>query len=205
MQPEVTVITPTYRANEEELRRCLGSLRAQTNSAWQQVVCSDGDREEMPSRVVAEQEDPRLCYTNTGEAPRDYGPGVRNDILHRELCNTEFVCFLDDDNVLMPTYLEKMVGAIRVQGADFAICQCLHFGPLRQDIWGKPPAVLTGVPPKLFYIDTIQVVAKTAVMREIGFHQDKENRGYYGDGRTYEELGKRFRYAVVPEILALHL
>lgn len=179
----------------------MGSVRAQTFGGWRHVVCSDGVEEGVPRRLCSG--DDRVEYRVSREAHRDYGPGVRNEVL--ATVDTEYVCFLDDDNVIMPAYLERMVGAIEAHGAQFAVCACLHYGPLREDIHGPGlPKVLSGVPPRLYYVDTIQVVARSEAVVEVGFARDAENDGYYGDGITYEEMGRRFPYAVVPEVLAVH-
>ncbi|RLI47763.1 hypothetical protein DRO61_07475 [Candidatus Bathyarchaeota archaeon] len=104
----ITVVTPTYKRPKDIIERAVGSLRAQTYTKWNQVICSDGMAEEIPKKIAeAEENRHRVRYTNSSKSYNDYGPGVRAEVL--ETVNTEYVCFLDDDNILMPTYLEKMI------------------------------------------------------------------------------------------------
>ena len=205
MDKTVTIITPTYHREEKILQRCLGSVRVQSYLDWTQIVCSDGEPEEIPSRLVASS--PVYCrvkYQITHKAYRNYGYRVRNEVLQD--VNTEYVCFLDDDNLILPTYLLKMVQAIEsMPKAEWAVCSCLHYGPLREDLHGKPPIVLSGIPPKLFYIDISQVVVRTKIFKELGgFTVGSTDRDYCGDGRTFEKLAEKYSYAVVPEVLTIH-
>lgn len=94
-----------------------------------------------------------------------------------------------------------MIGALDADpAAGFAICQILHCGPLLPS-FGPPPVVLTGVPPVTNNIDTLQVVARTAAMRECGWVL----AGYGSDGATFERLAKAHRWVAVDEVLAAHL
>ena len=197
---EVTIITPTYHRSVDTVKRCIDCVRAQTLCDWEHVICSDGEFEGAISALVDAQDDVRLSYQNTPDREDgDYGNRVRASVLQQAA--GRYVVFFDDDNIILPTFLEKMIGAIRREEADFAICQCMHFGPL-QPFLGKPPVVLTGIPPRLYYIDTLQVVAKTQVMQDIGWQKE---HGYFTDGNVYQEMAEKYKYVEVPEVLALHL
>ena len=193
----ITIVTPTYKRDKDTIERAVGSCRAQTYRDWNQIICSDGNYEEIPDHIA--REDNRVKYLFTGKRYNDYGPGVRSEVLNQ--VESQYVCFLDDDNILMPTYLEKMINAIKQNNVDFAICHCLHYGPLPPG-FGKAPQIVTGIPPVLYNIDTIQVLCKTKIIKEIGW---QTQAGYYADGATYELLGKNYKYIEVPEVLALHL
>jgi glycosyltransferase involved in cell wall biosynthesis len=187
----ITVITPTYKRPKEIIERAVGSLRTQTYKDWIQIICSDGIKEEIPEQI-AKENNGKVIYTWTQKSYNDYGPGVRSEMLNN--VESEYVCFFDDDNILMPTYLEKMINAIEENDVDFAICHCLHYGPLPQH-FGKPPAIVTGIPPKLQNIDTIQIVCKTKIIQETGWQMQL----------TYQLLGQKYKYVEVPEVLALHM
>jgi hypothetical protein len=75
----------------------------------------------------------------------------------------------------------------------------LHFGPVQQFL-GVPPIVLKGEP-KLYYIDTIQIMVEAETMKEIGW----VSNDYCADGKTYEELGKKYPHVRVNECLSAHL
>ena len=115
--------------------------------------------------------------------------------------DTKYVLFYDDDNIILPKYLEKMIRVLEntTNGEQFAICQLMHFGPVITSL-GKPPVLLEGLP-KVKHIDTLQVLAKTKAMKAVGWLK----RGYCSDGYTFEELGRRFSFVRVNECLALHM
>ena len=108
-----------------------------------------------------------------------------------EHANGKYYVFLDDDNILMPDYLEKMLNALETAkgGERFAICRILHFGPLLLQL-GIPPIYLRGEP-RAQYIDTLQVMVEANAMRQVGW---KSGQHFHSDGVTYEELGRRFSY-----------
>lgn len=199
-EPKVTIVTPTYRRDPATLARCLGCVRTQTVTAWRHVVCSDGVHEPEVERLLDREEDPRFEYRVSSEHHGGFGAGVRQEILMGGQ-GTEFIMFLDDDNLILPHYLEKMLSALEEarNGEQFAICSILHFGPL-PFFMGRPPVILRGEP-RVCHIDTLQVVVRTAAMREVGWR----DHGYVSDGVTYQALGERFGYVRVEECLGIHL
>ena len=199
MTPKITVVTPTFNRSPHIVNRCIGSVRLQTFGDWKQIVCSDGIREERICDTVYAQGDPRCMYAVTSKPYRNSGNGVRQEVL-MSWTDTEYVMFLDDDNYIMPTYLEKMVGALEEnEEAAFAICKILHFGPV-QAFLGRPPVVLGTDKIKLYHVDTQQFVIRTAVMKSLGWLQ----KGYCADGYTFEELGKNHKHVAVDECLVVH-
>jgi hypothetical protein len=104
---KVSVITPTYKRDVKVVNRCIGSMLLQTHKDWEQIVCSDGEFEPHIESLVKSFNDPRIVYAHTtGKKDGDFGNTVRSKML---ACATgEFVLFFDDDNVIMPDYIEKM-------------------------------------------------------------------------------------------------
>lgn len=196
---QVSIITPTYRRSIDVLRRCLNSVRMQSLQNWEQIVCTDGDREPEVEALVAEMQDTRVWYTCTQSHKGDFANFVRNEMISK--ASGKYLVFLDDDNILFPSYLSKMCAALEANPkAGMAISQTLHFGPLPQS-FGKPPKVLSGIPPKVQQIDTIQVMIKTDIMKKEGWLQ----KGYLSDGYTYEEIAQKYAWIEVPEVLSSHL
>ncbi|HET9582167.1 MAG TPA: glycosyltransferase [Gemmatimonadota bacterium] len=197
--PKVTIVTPTYRRDAAILARCLGCVRAQTEAAWRHVVCSDGVHEPDVERLLAGEKDPRFEYRVSNVHHGGFGAGVRQEVLTSDT-GTEFIMFLDDDNVILPHYLEKMIAALdgARNGEQFAICSILHYGPL-PFFMDRPPVILRGEP-LVCQIDTLQVLVRTDAMREIGWR----DHGYLSDGFTYRALGDRFGYVRVDDCLGIH-
>jgi len=180
------------------------SVIDQTYKDWEQIICSDGFSEALPSFIVESRKDPRLKYSFSTNHKEDHAFSLRREMLDK--ASGELIVFWDDDNYYCPTYLEKMVNKLENSQNNnpsspmFAICQIIHFGPLPIK-WGTPPKTLTGVPPILYNVDSSQLLIYKKALLSINWNR---NTGYFFES-VYEQLGNKYSYVVVDEILALHL
>lgn len=199
---KVTIITPTFRRDPRIVSRCLDCVKLQTVTDIEQLVCSDGSPEPPIAALVGSLGDERISYHHTSvKKPGDYGNVVRSEMLKK--ARGEYILFLDDDNLILPDYLETMIKAIEESGKDFAVCRVVHFGPLNEDKYGKkPPVVLTGLPVKLYHVDPLQILVKKDVMQKVGWDTEK---GYLADGYTLQSLGDKFEHVEVPVVLGFHI
>ena len=94
-----------------ELWRCLTSVQRQTCGDFEQIVASDGAHEHGTQQIVASLRDPRVRYVVTERHHGPGGNGVRQEVMIRH-ARGRFLVFLDDDNIIFPTYLEKMRRAL---------------------------------------------------------------------------------------------
>lgn len=94
----------------------LDSLRAQTLPSWRAILVDDGSVDDT-GRIfdAAASADPRFTVLRHTEA-RGLG-GARNAAL--DLVDTEYLGFLDGDDELAPTALERMTGTLAATGSDF--------------------------------------------------------------------------------------
>jgi len=112
----VTVIVPGFDV-AKYAQEALDSLSAQTLTEWQAVLVDDASRDATGSIfAAAEAADPRFRVV-TQDRRRGLG-AARNAGL--DLVDTEFVAFLDADDVLRPGALQRLVGKLRESGSDFA-------------------------------------------------------------------------------------
>lgn len=199
---KVTIITPTWRRDPRIIRNCIGCVRYQTYNNWEHIICSDGEEEPIVRDLITQENDARRSYyhlTPDRNEQNDYGSGVRTAMMKK--ATGDYLCFYDDDNIIFPEYLRTLAEALDCNpDADFAICYIIHFGPVQSFI-GKPPLVLTGLPPKLYHIDTLQVMVRATAISE----WDTSHGGFYGDGTTFERLGQNYKYISVPQILGIHI
>jgi len=197
----VTVITPTYRRDPRIVSRCIDCVRLQTVTELEHFVCSDGAHEAQIEALVKSVDDDRLSYQHLeAKKPGDFGNVVRSEMLKQ--ARGKYVFFFDDDNLVVPDYLESMIGAIEKSGKDFAVCEIVHFGPLMEKEVGTPPKVLKGEPVKLYHVDTLQVVAKREAIQDVGW--DTEH-GYLSDGHTLQALAQKYEYVKVPRVMGFHV
>lgn len=113
MIPEITVIVPVYNV-EKYLRQCVHSVLAQTYSGWQLILVDDGSTDSC-ARICDEYavSDPRIRVVHSFNAgvsvARNKGIG---------LADTEYLTFLDADDLLHPRFLEQALHDIRESKAE---------------------------------------------------------------------------------------
>ncbi|MFT4050969.1 MAG: glycosyltransferase family 2 protein [Microbacterium sp.] len=121
----VTVIVPgrDVAAFADE---ALTSLQAQTMPRWRAVLVDDGSLDatgEIFARAAAS--DARIALIRH-DRPQGLG-AARNAGL--ALVQTPFVGFLDADDVLAPTALERLTGTLAATGSDFAVGAYVRLRP----------------------------------------------------------------------------
>src|SRR5690606_23632490 len=115
--PAVSVIVPA-RDVEDYLPELLDDLRHQTFTDTQVIVVDDGsaDRTGEIAGRVAETDHRFLVLSSAGA-----GVSVARN-LGAQHADGEFLCFVDADDRLAPTYLETLVRTARETGSDLVSC-----------------------------------------------------------------------------------
>lgn len=200
--PIITVITPTWKRDVSIIKRCIDCMCLQTFEKWEHLICSNGPEEKDVKALVESLNDPRIKYKFLGgeRSDTDFGNSARKHMI--EEASGQYITFFDDDNLILPEYLQRMIEALRESKKDFAICNIMHFGPLNEAVAGKPPTILRGEPVKLHHVDPLQIMVKADVMKEVGWDTSV---GYLSDGVTLEKLGDGHEHVKVKELLAIHM
>jgi glycosyltransferase involved in cell wall biosynthesis len=119
--PRVSVVIPTYNRSGS-LEDAVRSVLDQTFADLEVIVVDDGSTDDTREMVVALQSDPRLrCFRqrHRGRAAAARNMGIRHS-------RGELIGFLDDDDIWLPTKLERQVAALAAEpGAGVAWC-ALH-------------------------------------------------------------------------------
>lgn len=131
-RPAVTVITPAYNA-AATIAETIESLRAQSLTDWEQIVCDDGSSDDTVAVVEAAAE-PRvrlLRGEHRGQsAAQNRAFGQRR---------ADLVLFLDADDMLAPRALERLAGALAAApGACAAYGDAVTVGE-DGSAYGEPP------------------------------------------------------------------
>src|SRR5437868_1027615 len=112
MPPSVSVILPTH-SRVEFLRRAIETVLAQTFSDLEVVVVDDGPNEAIAQLVRAHPDERvRLVRHERNQgvaAARNTGIGASRGA---------YIGFIDDDDLWLPTKLERQVPLLRDEGAD---------------------------------------------------------------------------------------
>lgn len=100
----VSVIIPSYHPNQYTVE-CLNALKQQTLAPdqFEVVVVLNGDREPYESLLIqAMPSNGRLLYSATASACSSRNMGLDH-------AKGEYICFIDDDDPVSPTYLEELL------------------------------------------------------------------------------------------------
>jgi len=111
--PFFSIIIPTFnRANL--LKKCIQSVLAQEFTFWELLIIDDGSTDTTKS-VVDHFSDPRIQYhfQEKGERSKARNRGIY-------LAKAKYLCFVDDDDYLLPSYLSDFYYAIE-NGAEEVI------------------------------------------------------------------------------------
>ena len=116
--PKISIIIPIYNA-EEYIQTTVNSVLSQTFSDWELLLiddCSKDNSSSICEKLV--QSDNRITYIRQNE---NGGPAkARNTGLVK--ATGEFIAFIDSDDTVEPTFLERLVSTAIVNNADIVWC-----------------------------------------------------------------------------------
>ena len=125
MPPAVTVIVPGYDVAAYAVE-ALDSLRAQTRSDWVAILVDDASTDATGRLFDAAAAADERFQVVHHDAQSGLG-AARNSAL--DLVRTPFLGFLDADDRLTPTALERLVGTVADSGSDFALGAYVRLRP----------------------------------------------------------------------------
>ena len=120
--PSVSVIM-NVRNGASTLREALDSVMAQTFADWELIVWDDRSTD-ASAAIVAEYRDPRVRYFLSAE---DTSLGKARSLAIRQ-ASGEWLAFLDQDDVWLPTKLEKQM-ALADEGVGLIYGRTVRFYP----------------------------------------------------------------------------
>ena len=137
MSDLVSIIIPVYNRSAL-LRRAVASAIAQTYRPIEVIIVDDGSTDDTP-RAITELATSHAEIRPT--AQRNGGPGLARET-GRQAARGNFIQYLDSDDLLLPTKLEKMVAALENDsGAGVAYCRARYRDPAGTEIqctWKTP-------------------------------------------------------------------
>lgn len=115
----VSIIVPVYRIKERDLRACIESILKQTYSELEVLLIDDGSPDACGTicdEYAGKDERVRVIHQPNGGVSRARNRGL-------ELAKGEYLTFVDADDVLSKTAMEKAVDALNAHHVD-----CVIFG-----------------------------------------------------------------------------
>lgn len=114
----ISVIVPVYNS-EQYLRKCLESVVAQTYPHYEVLLINDGstDHSDQICEEYTEKNDKfYVIHKENGGASSARNIGIQN-------AKGDYIFFLDSDDWLESTALEKMISTAKDQNADIVFCE----------------------------------------------------------------------------------
>lgn len=110
----ITVITPTHK-RPDLLLRCIRSIQAQSYQDYEHLIFSDHCSK---ARQVYElvKKDKRISFYENLE-PHIWNAGAIGKHFGVQAAKFNFICYCDDDNILLPNHLEVMISNFQ-QGSE---------------------------------------------------------------------------------------
>jgi len=127
--PKVSVIVPIYNV-AEHVAACIDSLRAQSLQSFEVIAIDDGstDGSAEIARMAADG-DPRFRFVHQENGGLS---AARNTGL--DMARAEFICFVDSDDRVAPTFLTRLLTTLQDTGADWVACGVMMCHPDGREI-----------------------------------------------------------------------
>jgi glycosyltransferase involved in cell wall biosynthesis len=206
--PMVSVIVPTYR-RPELLKRAAASVLAQTFEDFEVIVVDDAS-DDATGRVVETLDDARVRYLRHDE---NRGLAAARNTGFRA-SRGAYIAFLDDDDELLPGYVETMCHRLESAPDDVAFVACgvretdeRGGGRVPRDVIPPPYAYATK---EASYRDLLRRVPFSGWFLMIRTSALRDTGGFDESMRTEQDrdllyrLVQRYAYTVVPDVLAIH-
>lgn len=116
MNDQVTLVVPTYN-RAHLLHDAIQSTLQQTHPNWEMIIIDDGSTDDTEATVRKYLEnDPRIKYF------KNPGKGVSAARNHGiQMAQSQYIAFLDDDDISLPHRFESQMKAMKKSGAGFVV------------------------------------------------------------------------------------
>ena len=119
--PEISIIVPVYKV-EKYLNECIDSILAQTFTDFELILVDDGSPDNCPALCdAAAEKDSRVRVIHQQNKGLS---GARNAGI--DIARGNWLGFVDSDDMIDPTFCEKMLHAAVQAGAEMAVCNILR-------------------------------------------------------------------------------
>lgn len=118
----ISVIVPVYKV-EPYLRQCIDSILAQTYTDFELILVDDGSPDNCPAicdEYAAKDSRIRVIHQENGGISAARNTGL-------DIAKGEYIAFVDSDDVVCKTYLERLLQALLAEQADIAVCDMVAF------------------------------------------------------------------------------
>jgi glycosyltransferase involved in cell wall biosynthesis len=112
--PKVSCITTTYK-RPKELERAIKSVNAQTYKDWEHIVVHDGPAGKKTKEIMEKYAQPNRKFIELETNHTNHTKPKNVGILASK---GEYICYLDDDNEYLPTFMEVLKLELELSAVD---------------------------------------------------------------------------------------
>ena len=205
---KISVIIPVYNTGTF-LKECVDSVLNQTCRDFELLLIDDGSTDgssEICDKFAKIDKRVKVFHKkNAGVS------SARN--LGLEKANGEFVTFVDSDDFIKPSYLQKLCDSIEISGCDIAICGFQAVNDIRdannddepefndKDFEIKPQQeIISGLFSDVLYMTVWGKLYRTVLLKDSRFMSRNNAEDVEFNSRIFLKTGK---IAVIPENLYL--
>lgn len=134
IKPIISVIVPVYNV-QDYIEKCLDSILSQTFTNFELICVNDGSTDN--SREILEKYKKRDCRIKIIDKQNGGLSSARNAGM--DVARGEFLSFIDSDDWVDVTMLEKLYKSINFYNSDIAICAVHQFDETNQQIDDSNP------------------------------------------------------------------
>lgn len=201
-QPKVSIVVATYNRCEK-LKEAIQSVLSQSFSNWELIVVDDGSEDETPQLLSHySSKDSRIRFKrqdNQGVA------AARNEGIR--LATSEFISFLDDDDLWLPEKLEKQIYELEARPAhalNFTWCWREDDNAPGRKL--EPPQKVDATYRRLFSANFIPTPSAVLIRRRALAGNASFNEIYHGveDYDLWLRLASQFPFSAVEEPLTIY-
>ena len=120
MNELISIIVPVYKV-EKYLNRCIDSILNQTYTNFECILVDDGSPDNCPTicdEYAKIDSRIKVIHKSNGGLSSARNAGL-------DICQGEYICFIDSDDWVSPLYLEKLYINLKKSHAQIAICETL--------------------------------------------------------------------------------
>lgn len=123
---QISVIVPIYKV-EQYLRPCVDSILAQTFTDFELILVDDGSPDNCGAicdEYIAKDSRVHVIHRQNGGLSAARNAGID---LALSQGDTQWITFVDSDDLIASSYLEHMLTIVQDHQADIGVCQMIEF------------------------------------------------------------------------------
>ena len=124
MDPLIGIIVPVYNT-AKYLKECLNSIKNQTYNNYVCIVVDDGSTDnsfDIANEYLNNSNLKKFLIFNKQNGGVSSARNFALNILEKFNITPEYICFVDSDDIIKPTFIETFIKHLEKNKADYAVC-----------------------------------------------------------------------------------